>query len=95
MAIYIVTNVGKIAAKHSDCRCIDRIEATEYRWNRQIVLSPAEAYVMVSRGIDRLWAKARNGLIPVLPVNEEGVRYVRTEPTDTPNDVLMKQAEIS
>ncbi len=94
MTVYIVSAVRKTSSRHSDCRCIDRIEATEYKGHRRIVLSPREAYFMVTRGQDRLWVAARGGFIPVVPAYHDGLGYVRTEPADTSEDVLVRQANL-
>jgi hypothetical protein len=85
--------VKKTSSEYSDCRCIERIEATEYKGHARIILSPEEAYVMVSRGSNRLWVPAKTGFIPVIPADRDGMRYVRTEPTDSPDDALIRQAK--
>jgi hypothetical protein len=93
MTVYIVARVNRMTSPYADCRCLGSIEAIEYKGARRVVLTREEAYVLVSKGTDRLWVPAGNGFVPVVPVYWEGMRYVRTEPEDTSDDILVKQGE--
>ena len=90
MAVFIVIKIHKRESPYSDCRSIGRIEAVEYKGEKTIELSPEEAFDLVTRGSDRLWARSGQGFVPVVPAIKGEMRYVRTEPVDTSSDVLMR-----
>ena len=94
VTVFVVTKVSTRRSENHDCRCIDRIAATEYRGDKRIELTPEEAFAMVSRNTDRLWATTENGFVPVIPASRGGLRYVRTEPIDTSSNALISHTKI-
>ena len=93
MTVFVVTRVSTKRSENYDCRCIERIEATEYKGDKRIELTPEEAFAMVSRDSDHLWATTENGFVPVIPASRAGLRYVRTEPIDTSSDALISHTK--
>lgn len=70
--------------KYSDCRCITEIRTDAGRYSR------TEAHEKVKKMPGSIVVEAGGSKANLVPVEREGLKYVRTAPNDTTADNLLK-----
>jgi hypothetical protein len=89
MAREVVCITEDDGSDHNDCRCIESIQ---YRVNGRLEMKTKEhIYADIENRDIMYYVKHPGGQSELVPVEQDGTKYVRTEPTDTPEDRLMNQ----
>jgi hypothetical protein len=81
-----VTNIIRGEAHlYPDCRSITLIKTDEWK-----VYTPEEAHEQVKAHPGSIIVLGGGEVVPLIPVEREGKKYVRTKPEDTTADNLLK-----
>ncbi len=74
---------------YEDCRGISQIGLSRFVASTELK-TPAQVYDLIDRG-NRVFVEHEGEETEVQKAKYEGTKYVRTEPTDTKEDNLLKQ----
>ncbi len=77
-------------SEYEDCRCIDGL-GFRTPDGSTTTRSPEQVWEMIERDGDTVVVEYRNEQSELVAVEDDGRRYVRTEPEDTPEDPLVKK----
>ena len=84
-----VTNIIRGATRlYPDCRSITLIKTDEWK-----VYTPEEAHEKVKAHPGSIVVVGGGEIVPLIPAEREGKKYVRTKPDDTTADNLLKVQE--
>jgi len=77
-------------SEYEDCRRIDEV-GFRTPDGSTATRSPEQVWAMIERDGDTVVVEYRGERSELVAVTEDGRRYVRTEPEDTPEDPLLKK----
>lgn len=87
MAFEVICATTDESSEYDDCRCITEIGYEVGDLTRK--QTPARIHDKIKGGTD-FYVEYRSSKTYLVPVENDGTKYVRTEPNDTKQDNLLK-----